>query len=105
MGLELLGSSSREASKISLFSMVLAGGLLGRGPEAAPRSDAAGTRGGGAGDRTGAGLGTAGRAGMIAEVEANGGAGAAAPRTSSGALGIGRFVPGGGAGALVGMIW
>jgi hypothetical protein len=98
MGLDALGSSSREARRMSLFSTVAGGGLLGFGPRrfafavgdggAEGGTDAL-AREGEVSLRSGTGLAPSDRA-----------AGAGI----SGALGTGRFVPGGGAGAFAGMI-
>jgi hypothetical protein len=88
-----VGFSSREANKISFFSTVAGGGLVGRGTLARrPRR------------ASGAGVG-----GLIADVPflAAGGVGAGSAATGaciSGVLGTGFLVPGGGAGAAVGTI-
>jgi hypothetical protein len=85
---------------MSLFSTVAGGGLLGWGVRRFDDFAAAGT---GAG--TGAAAGFAAGAGADAGAGTAAGLGADAGAAISGALAMGRFVPGGGAGSFVGTIW
>ena len=99
MGLDALGFSSRELSKMSLFSTLAGGGLLGCGVRV--RAVAAGL---GAGAGTDASRFTGSGAEMGAESGAAAGA-AAFGRGRSGTLATGLLVPGGGASSFAGKIW